>query len=103
MPPTITASTENLPANVATLLSQFVETAKASFASDLVSIVLYGSGAEGKLGPASDVNVLLVLRAFAPEKVVGVQGLYLAAHAAIKLNAMFLLEDEVAPATEFFA
>src|SRR5579883_947693 len=103
MPPTITTSLDGLPANVTTLLSQFAEKTKDSIGADLVSIVLYGSGAEGKLGPASDVNVVVVLRAFVPQRVAGIQGTYLAAHAAIKLTAMFLLEDEIPSATDFFA
>jgi hypothetical protein len=40
---------EKLPANIGAVLSAFVNTAKNTLGSDLVSIVLYGSGAEGKL------------------------------------------------------
>jgi predicted nucleotidyltransferase len=94
---------EKLPANIGAVLSAFVNTAKNTLGSDLVSIVLYGSGAEGKLSVTSDVNLLLVLSSFDCQKTASLQENFLAAEAAIKLRAMFLLQKEIADAVNFFA
>jgi hypothetical protein len=45
----------------------------------------------------------VVLRAFVPERINKVRDAYLAAEAAIKLRAMFVLEDELSAAAELFA
>ena len=49
-----------LPPNVRPVLTEFVEQARSAFASDLRAVVLYGSGAEGKMRAMSDVNLVLV-------------------------------------------
>jgi predicted nucleotidyltransferase len=94
---------EGLPANVATVLSGFLAAVKAAYSADLRSVVLYGSAAEGKLTSTSDINLLLVLRAFSRDKSDAIRDSFLAAQAAINLQAMFLLEDEVLSASELFA
>jgi predicted nucleotidyltransferase len=94
---------EGLPSNVATVLSTFLAAARDAWSDDLVSAVLFGSAVEGQLGPASDVNLLLVLGAFAPDRVAQMRDAFLTAEAAIKLRAMFLLEDELPTAAELFA
>ena len=95
--------TPELPANVDSVLSDFVNSAKKAFESDLRSIVLYGSGAEGKLRPRSDVNVIVLLARFDQNKADQLREPLRLAQAAIKLRAMFLLEDEVQPASRAFA
>jgi predicted nucleotidyltransferase len=97
------ADLEGLPSNVASVLSAFLTATRDALADDLVSAVVFGSAAEGQLGPASDVNLLLVLGAFAPDRVAQMRDAYLTAEAAIKLRAMFVLEDELSTAAEFFA
>jgi predicted nucleotidyltransferase len=57
----------DLPADVAQVLDDFVGAARAAFADRLVSVVLFGSAAEGALRATSDVNVILVLTAFERE------------------------------------
>src|SRR5262249_20839195 len=94
---------EGLPAPVATVLADFIAAACEAFASDLVSIVLFGSAAEGRLSPTSDVNILLVLRAFDAGRSDKLREAYRAAEAAIRLRAMYLLDSEVATASELFA
>jgi predicted nucleotidyltransferase len=94
---------EGLPGNVAFALSVFLAAARDALSADLVSAVVFGSAAEGQLGPASDVNLLLVLRAFPPDKIAQMRDAFLAAEAAIKLRVMFLLEDELSSAAEYFA
>jgi hypothetical protein len=65
--------------------------------------VLYGSGAEGKLRPTSDVNVIVVLAAFNRPQADQLREPLRVGKAAINLRAMFLLESELRPATEAFA
>jgi hypothetical protein len=87
-----------LPENVERALACFVSSAQTVFGPDLKSVVLYGSGAEGRLRAASDVNVLLVLSAFDAAKAEAIRQPFAAAQAAIQLTTMFLLESEVHPA-----
>jgi hypothetical protein len=94
---------EGLPSPIAAMLSAFVQAARRSFGADLVSVVLFGSGAENKLEAASDVNLLLILQSFAPAKVARIRDSFLTAEAAIKLRVMFLMEDELDSAAELFA
>jgi len=51
-----------LPEAVREGLTDFTAAARQAFAADLLSIVLFGSAAEGRLRQASDVNVVVVLR-----------------------------------------
>jgi hypothetical protein len=92
-----------LPPPVEQSLDAFVEAARNAFESDLISIVLFGSAAEGKLRATSDVNVLLVLKRFEQQRADRMREPLRVAHAAVQLNAMFLLEDEVPSANEAFA
>jgi len=95
--------TAELPAQVDQVLDTFVEAAKNAFESDLVSIVLYGSAAEGKLRATSDVNTLLVLKRFSQNRADRLREPMRIAHAAVGLNTMFLLENEIPAAMEAFA
>jgi predicted nucleotidyltransferase len=99
----VVARLDGLPARIVTVLSDFIGAARNAYADDLVSVVLYGSAADGKLGPASDVNLILVLRSFDPARVGRMRDAFLSAEAAIKLRVMFLLASEVPAAAEFFA
>ncbi|HEV8430127.1 MAG TPA: nucleotidyltransferase domain-containing protein [Pyrinomonadaceae bacterium] len=92
-----------LPAKVNSVLTEFIASTKNAFKEDLQSIVLYGSGAEGKLRPASDVNVIVVLSKFDQNSANQMHEPLRLAEAAIKLKAMFLLEEELRPATQAFA
>ena len=92
-----------LPPNVVRVLNGFIEQAKSSFANDLRAVVLYGSGAEGKLRPTSDVNLLLLLSAFDEKRADQLREPLRLAQAAIGLKTMFLLESELRPAMSAFA
>lgn len=96
-------TTETLPRNVTSVLTEFINSAKEAFGSDLRSVVLYGSGAEGKLRPTSDVNLVLVLTSFTQPQADQLREPLRLGQAAINLRAMFLLETELRPATEAFA
>jgi predicted nucleotidyltransferase len=91
---------KGVPASIATGLSKFITSAREALSTDLVSVVVFGSAAEGRLGPTSDVNLVLVLSAFSPERMGQLRDALLAAEAVIKLRIMFLLEDEVSDAAD---
>lgn len=92
-----------LPSNVNSVLTEFINFARKAFKDDLRSIVLYGSGAEGKLRPTSDVNVIVVLARFDQNSANQMREPLRLAEAAIKLRVMFLLQEEVQSATQAFA
>jgi len=95
--------TRDLPRDVVRVLSDFVDAAREAFDDDLLSVILYGSAAEGALRLTSDVNVILVLRAFDRTKADRLHGPLQVAQAAIRLAAMFLLQDEIVAAARAFA
>jgi len=94
---------DDLPHIVAKTLEEFIAAAKTSFGAQLKSVVLYGSGAEGKLRATSDVNLILVLSAFDQSNVDTLREPLRVATAAVGLTTMFLLENEVTAAAETFA
>jgi hypothetical protein len=92
-----------LPEAVERAIESFVAAAREAFGDDLISIVLFGSGAEQNLRPTSDVNILLVLKRFDQAQADRLREPLRFAHAAVELNAMFMLESEVQAAMEAFA
>jgi predicted nucleotidyltransferase len=94
---------DQLPEPVRAGLGAFTAAARQVFADDLVSVVLFGSGAEARLRETSDVNVIVVLARLDPARLKLIGDAYRLAHAAIRLSAMFILESEVAVASEAFA
>ena len=92
-----------LPVEVKNCLEAFVEAAKAAFGGELVSILIYGSAAEGRMRATSDVNTLLVLKHFTQANADLLREPLRLAHAAVELNAMFMLEAEIPLAMEAFA
>ena len=97
------AASAQLPEAVRTTLSEFTAAARQVFADDLHSVVLFGSAAEGRLRPTSDVNVILVLRRADPAKIEAMGEAYRLAHAAVRLSAMFILDSEIEVAKDAFA
>lgn len=93
----------DLPIKVQQSLLDFIETAKMACKNNLVSIVLYGSGAEGRLRPTSDINLILVLITFDVAEVNRLREKFRLYHAAIRLDIMFLLETEINTACNAFA
>ncbi len=96
-------NTVTLPTNVSSALNTFIAAAKKAFGDNLLSAVLYGSGAEGKLRPTSDVNLILLLATFERDQADQLREPLRLAEAAIKLRVMFLLRDELKPASQAFA
>ena len=92
-----------LPERVNKALDAFVGEAEIVFGDRLVSVVLYGSAAEGRLRKTSDVNVVLVARSYTPNDAAALSSILTFAAAAIDLQVMFLLESELATASQLFA
>jgi len=92
-----------LPEPVSQALGLFADAARAAFGTNLRSLILFGSAAEGKLRATSDVNVLIVLRTLERNELDAIREPLRAAQAAIDLQAMFVLESELPAAAEAFA
>jgi predicted nucleotidyltransferase len=92
-----------LPAPVNQVLADFLQAAKESLGSDLLSVVLYGSGAEGKLRATSDVNLVLILFSFEQRTIDSLRPPLRLAQTAVQLHPMFLLKEEIPAASNSFA
>jgi predicted nucleotidyltransferase len=94
---------DDLPGNVRMNLTLFVDSAKDACGPNLLSAVLFGSAAEGRLRPSSDVNLILVFKEFDTAQIDRLRENLRLAHAAIRLGVMFILAEEIPAATEAFA
>ena len=92
-----------LPPPFGEVLNSFLQSAKDAFGSDLLSAVLFGSAAEGRLRATSDLNLILVLASFQQAKADQLRHALSVAQAAIQLHPMFLLKDEISHAARSFA
>jgi hypothetical protein len=102
MPTEPAAGLSDIADTVAQAIASFVDSCRQCFGSNLKSVVLYGSAAEGRLRATSDVNLLLVLSAFDAGQAAALRGPFSIGHAAVRLTAMFLLDNEVSAAAELF-
>ncbi|HSB63197.1 MAG TPA: nucleotidyltransferase domain-containing protein [Thermoanaerobaculia bacterium] len=93
----------DLPVPASRALDDFLLAARAALGGNLVSAVLFGSGAEGALRPESDLNLVLVLREVSEGALGALRPAFRAAQAAARLEVMFLLESEIEDAAEAFA
>jgi predicted nucleotidyltransferase len=96
-------TTHDLPAHVERVLEEFIAAARQVCGDALRSVVLYGSGAEGRLRATSDVNLILVLTEFTPQIADGLREPLRVGQAAGRLAVMFLLESEVSAAVNAYA
>jgi predicted nucleotidyltransferase len=94
---------ETVAVELTTVLAELLADARAAFDSDLLSVVLFGSAAEGRWRPSSDVNLLFLLARFDPPRIDAFRSSLRAAHAALRIEAMFLLKEELPVAVELFA
>jgi hypothetical protein len=85
------------------MLTDLVESAAKSLGDDLRSIVLFGSGAEGRLRATSDLNLLVVLKRFDKDRIDAFRESLRVACVAGRASAMFVLESELPAAAEAFA
>ena len=95
--------TADLPEPVRLALSELIVGLERGLGPRLRSVLLFGSGAEGRLRPTSDVNVLVLLREFHGADADAIRGPVTLASAAVRVRAMFVLEEELAAAAEAFA
>lgn len=92
----------NIPEDVQRVIDGLVASAQSVFGDALRSVILYGSGAEGRLRATSDINLLFVLERFDPA-VNDLREPFRFAQSAANVAAMFVLEDELDDAAEAFA
>ena len=85
------------------VLKEFIDAAQTSFTSNLKSIILFGSAAEGRLRATSDVNVILLLTQFDQHGADAMREPLRVAQAAIRLSPMFIVEVELPAAINAFA
>src|SRR5882724_10898635 len=94
---------EDLPAPVAVVLQEFVAVLRTAVGSQLDSVVLFGSAAEGRLRPASDINLLVLAQGFALSQLDALRPTLHEGRAAVGLTVMFLESAELPHAMEAFA
>jgi predicted nucleotidyltransferase len=99
----VSVAAVEMPSSAELVLVDLVEAAQDSFQDDLVSIVLFGSGAEGRLRATSDLNLLVVLKRFQQERADRFREPLRLGHVAAQAVAMFVLESELSEAAEAFA
>jgi predicted nucleotidyltransferase len=103
MAPISPLAVPDLPPEVQKVLDEFVLATRQAFSDQLISIVLFGSAAEGKLRPASDVNLLIILSAFEQGRADHLRQPLRIAESAVQLRPMLLLREEVSLASRAFA
>lgn len=92
-----------VPPPVKRALAGFVAAQRSAFGSALHSITLFGSAAEGRMRPNSDVNLMTVLTTIDRRAMVRLSPDYRAAHAAARISCMFIRLDEIPAAYRSFA
>jgi predicted nucleotidyltransferase len=94
---------EDLPAPVVLVLEEFVATLRKAIGSQLDSVVLLGSAAEGRLRSTSDINLLVMARGLALSQLDALRPTLHVGRAAIGLTVTFLERAELPHAMEAFA
>lgn len=84
-------------------LGDLVQKTVEAFGKDLQSVVLFGSGAEGRLRSTSDVNLLFIVDGFRQDLVDPIREALQTAQAAAKAQVMFVRRAELEEAAEAFA
>jgi hypothetical protein len=97
------AAVAEVPPSVERVLAELVKAAQDSFQDDLSSVVLFGSGAEGRLRTTSDLNLLVVLKRFQQQRVDKFREPLRLARVTAQAGVMFVLDSELAAAAEAFA
>ncbi len=93
----------DLPPTVATVLEDFVAALLRVAGTQLDSVILFGSAAEGRLRSTSDVNLLVVAEGLTLPQLDSVRLVLQGGRAAARLTVMFLERAELAQAMEAFA
>ena len=93
----------DLPPDIAATLDEFRAKSVEAFGDSLKSLLLFGSAAEGRLRATSDVNIVMVFSHLDLDRVKAWRSQVELLVAAIDLQPLILLEDEIAAAAEAFA
>lgn len=89
-------------AMVEAVLAGLVPAAADALGAELISVLLFGSAVEGRLRENSDVNVLMLVKSFDAQQIDALREPLRLAHAAARVEVMFLLEAELPAAAELF-
>lgn len=89
--------------NVARSLREFIQALLECAGPRIESVILFGSAAEGRLRPTSDINLLVISRQLDLPALDAIRTQLRSGHAAVGLKVMFLDSSEVAHALESFA
>ena len=93
---------QDLPAEITATLENFRAKSVEAFGDSLKSLLLFGSAAEGRLRATSDVNIVMVFSRLDLDRVKAWRSQVEFMVAAINLQPLILLEDEIAAAAEAF-
>lgn len=94
---------DGLPEPLALGLRELLAAARAALDGDLLSVVLFGSAAEARLRPVSDVNLMFVLERCDPARVEALGPSLRLAHAVLRVEPLLILHTELPAAVEQFA
>ena len=97
------SSIPGLPPESGDVLNDLISKSRECLGADLISIVLYGSAAEGRLSPTSDINILYVLTCFQQNGIDPLRQTLRTAYSAARVKPMFILGQELAPAADAFS
>src|SRR5262249_4959942 len=93
----------DLPDNVGIILQEFVQALLQTAAGQVEAVILFGSAAEGRLRPTSDVNLLVIARDLTSAHLDAIRPALRTGASAVGLTVMFLDTREVPHAFEAFA
>lgn len=99
----MTGAPSTLPDEVGRQIDEVVEAMRSALGDELRAVVLYGSAAEGRLRPTSDVNLMIVLSRFDPPRLDATRDALQIARATVRITPMFVLDDELEAAAQAFA
>jgi predicted nucleotidyltransferase len=97
------AAWQDLPEPAREALTEFLEVLIRVAGPALECVLLFGSGAEGRLRPTSDLNVLVIAAHIDPARLNPLRESLQSGRAAAGLTVMFLESGEFADACESFA
>ncbi len=93
----------DFPVEIRTYLEGFVAAASEAFGPDLESVIVFGSGAEGRLRITSDLNVMCVLKNLLPPAADAMRPILRQGHTLCRLRVLFILSSEVLENSRLFA
>ena len=100
--PTIAAMAD-LPAAAQEVLGELLRSLQEAIGADLKCVLLFGSAAEGRLRPTSDINLLVLANRLNETQLNALRAPLKEGRAAAGLAAMFLETEEFSDACESFA